>query len=184
VQRNGGELKEKPETTTDLNLRMVGRDTIPDKAVWCAEPLIYVDADVVWREWRGGCASVSRWRSIRTGLPHELQHPPRDIKCRWASTNDGEFKGPHGSLWDIAGASSIMATERPRRSIRVPAKFQDKVLDETPTASPSTPKKRKASPIKDSHEDPTSLDFLLTNPKSPLVGLEMSVGDSELMVLI
>ncbi|KAF8493579.1 hypothetical protein JB92DRAFT_2750045 [Gautieria morchelliformis] len=65
-----------------------------------------------------------------------------------------------------------MATERPRRSIQVPAKFQDKVLEEKPTVSAS--KKRKASSTKDSHQDPASLDFLLTNPKSPLVGLDIS----------
>lgn len=72
--------------------------------------------------------------------------------------------------------SIIMATERPRRSTRVPAKYQDKQIQDTHATPHSASKKRKASPIKDSHQDPSSLNFLLTNPKSPLVNMDLSVS--------
>ncbi|KAF8578524.1 hypothetical protein K439DRAFT_1638738 [Ramaria rubella] len=70
-----------------------------------------------------------------------------------------------------------MATERPRRSTT--AKVMAKVREHTVEASTSstiisTSKKRKAQKIKESHDVPTSLDFLLTNPKSPLVTLDLS----------
>jgi len=70
-----------------------------------------------------------------------------------------------------------MSSERPRRSHRLPEKLREKPAApaEAPQASSSTAKKRKASAIKDSDNDPITLDFMLTNSKSPLVNLELSV---------
>lgn len=76
-----------------------------------------------------------------------------------------------------------MAAERPRRSTRVPAKYSDMQEKDERSASASTSKKRKAMPHRDGGQDVASPDYLLTNPKSPLVNSDISVSYCETVMV-
>lgn len=135
---------------------------------------------IVWRNKRKIQRGLNRGQREHKGL--YPQHMGLKIRPTQAHIERERFGhvilgiSGHGGSLRTRLSSSIMAAGRPRRSTRAPAKYQETKLteEETRTASAPATKKRKTSPS--GSQDVISPEFLLTNPKSPLINVDFSVS--------